>query len=253
MQEKNISFPSIKDVPESAWKRLSKKKIYFGHQSVGFNIMDGIKDVMKENPQIKLNICETYDPDDLNGGIFAHSRIGYNRDPKSKLDAFAFFIKAGAGAKSDFAFFKYCYVDITGKTDVNEAFSEYKKTMLLLEKNHPNTKLIHVTVPLITVQKGFKARLKKILGRSLRGYCDNIKRNQYNQMVRKEYDGKQPIFDLAAIESTFPDGTRSSFTKAGKTYYSLVPDYTHDGGHLNETGRKIVAEQLIILLANLSK
>jgi len=33
-------------------EKLSQKKIYFGHQSVGFNIIDGIKDIMKENPQI---------------------------------------------------------------------------------------------------------------------------------------------------------------------------------------------------------
>ena len=44
-----------------------------------------------------------------------------------------------------------------------------------------------------------------------------------------------------------------TFTKDGENYYSLVPDYTDDGGHLNEKGRKIVAEQLLILLANLSE
>jgi len=64
-------------------------------------------------------------------------------------------------------------------------------------------------------------------------------------------DGVVNIFDLAKIESTFPDGRRASFTKDGKTYYSMVPDYTYDGGHLNELGRKIAAEQLLFLLANL--
>jgi len=43
---------------------------------------------------------------------------------------------------------------------------------------------------------------------------------------------KEPLFDLAAIESTAPDGTRASFMKDGKTYYQMVSDYTHDGGHL---------------------
>ncbi len=71
-------------------------------------------------------------------------------------------------------------------------------------------------------------------------------------MLIKQYEGKEPIFDIAKIESTFPDGTRSSFTKDGKTYYSMVPEYTYDGGHLNETGRKKVAEQLLILLAQLN-
>ena len=34
MPEKTVQFPSIKDVPESSWEKLSEKKIYFGHQSV---------------------------------------------------------------------------------------------------------------------------------------------------------------------------------------------------------------------------
>ncbi|OEU51706.1 MAG: hypothetical protein BA868_08700 [Desulfobacterales bacterium C00003106] len=54
MPEKTISFTALKDVPVSSWEKLAQKNIFFGHQSVGFNIMDGIKDLMKENPQIKL-------------------------------------------------------------------------------------------------------------------------------------------------------------------------------------------------------
>jgi hypothetical protein len=34
---------TLKPVGESALKKLSAKKIYFGHQSVGYNIMDGVK------------------------------------------------------------------------------------------------------------------------------------------------------------------------------------------------------------------
>ena len=82
-------------------------------------------------------------------------------------------------------------------------------------------------------------------------YDDNIKRNEYNEMIIKKYEGKEPVFDIAKIQSTFPDGTRCSFSKDGKTYYSMVPEYTNDGGHLNEIGRKKVAEQFLILLTNL--
>jgi hypothetical protein len=59
MPEEKVSFPSIENVPIEKWEKLSKKKINFGHQSVGFNIMDGIADVMKERPELKLNIVET--------------------------------------------------------------------------------------------------------------------------------------------------------------------------------------------------
>ena len=72
MPEETTQFPSIKDVPNSAWEKLSQKKIFFGHQSVGFNIIDGLKDLMKENPQIKLNIVETSNPADFDAPIVAH-------------------------------------------------------------------------------------------------------------------------------------------------------------------------------------
>jgi lysophospholipase L1-like esterase len=71
-------------------------------------------------------------------------------------------------------------------------------------------------------------------------------------LLRKNYEGKEPVFDLARIESTRPDGTRETFTQDGKTYYALVPAYTKDGGHLNKLGRKKVAEQLLLLLVSLS-
>ena len=55
-------MPSIDDIPREHWAQLAQKKIFFGHRSVGYNIIDGIKDIMAERPYIKLNIVETSDP-----------------------------------------------------------------------------------------------------------------------------------------------------------------------------------------------
>ena len=252
MPEKTTHSPSIKDIQDSTWKKLSEKKIYFGHQSVGFNIIDGIKDVMRENPQIKLNIVETSDPSEFNTRLFAHSRVGKNTDPKSKIDAFANTMETGMGEKADIAFFKFCYVDVTARTDVEKLFADYKNTISRLRESYPGTMLIHVTVPLTVTKTTFKTWIKKIIRKKdIWEYDDNIKRNEFNDLLRNEFEDKEPIFDLSKIESTFPDGTRSSFTKDGKTYYSLISEYTNDGGHLNDKGRKIVAEQLLIFLARL--
>ncbi len=60
------------------------------------------------------------------------------------------------------------------------------------------------------------------------------------------------MFDLARFESTLVDGRRSSFTKNETIYFSMVKEYSSDGVHLNELGRKIVAEQFLIFLAKLS-
>lgn len=253
MQINNAELPSIKDISNSSWEKLSQKKIYFGHQSVGFNIIEGIKDLMKENPQIKLNIVETSEPEALNNPLFAHSRVGSNMDPKSKTDAFASLMDKGTGDKADIAFFKFCYVDITGQTDVQEVFSRYKETLARLRAKYPKTSFVHVTVPLGTSIATWKTRIKTLIGKKdIWEYDGNIRKNEFNDLLRKEYSGKEPIFDLAYAESTFPDGRRSTFIKAGKTYYSMVPEYTYDDGHLNETGRKRAAEQLLVLLANLN-
>jgi hypothetical protein len=251
MSEQTPQFSNIKDIPESAWKTLAEKKIYFGHQSVGFNILAGIGDIMANNPLIKLNIVETDEPEDFENPLFAHSTVGSNTKPKSKIDAFANILEKGIGEQADIAFFKFCYIDFHSNTNIEEVFNQYKDTIFLLKEKFPQVKLVHSTVPLTSQQTGPKAWVKKILRKPLRGYEGNITRNQFNELLRTEYEGKDPIFDLAKMESTFPDGERSSFTKDGTTYYSMVQDYTDDGGHLNETGRKVVAEQLLIFLANI--
>ena len=251
MPEEKVSFPSIKDVPAEKWKDLSQKKIYFGHQSVGNNIMDGIQDLLREYPQINLNIVETSDHADFKLGIFAHSKVGKNMDPISKISAFENYMKNGLGGRADKAFFKFCYIDITPKTQVEQLFSEYKNTLLQLKLNYPKTEFIHVTIPLKIVQTGPRAWIKKIIGRPIGGYEDNIKRNEFNNLLRTTYREKEPIFDLALVESTFLNGSRQKFQYNGSTYYALIPEYSHDGRHLNEVGRKKVAEQLLISLANL--
>ena len=256
MTDQPIRFGKIKDVPDSAWKKLSEKRIYFGHQSVGNNIMDGIRDTIKQNPQVKLNIVETSDPGRLSGPFFSHSSIGKNDEPQSKIEAFASFMQEN-GTKVDMAFFKFCFVDIDSKTDVKKVFAKYKDSIKKAKSDFPGTSLLHVTVPLLRRQEGgFKAWINKLVGAGGGGFFDdehNVARNAFNDLLRGEYGGKEPIFDLAGIESTLPDGKRSSFEKGGRIYYSLVTDYTDDGGHLNEKGRKIVAEQLLILLATLSR
>ncbi len=252
MPEKNISYTILKDVTTSAWEKLSQKKIYFGHQSIGGNILAGVRDVMAENSHIKLNIVETTDKKDFNQGVFAHSKIGANENPRSKVDGFAKYMEEGLGDKVDIAFFKFCYIDVSSETDIGPVLNYYKDTMMRLEKRFPKVEFIHVTIPLKVVQTGPKARIKKFIGRPIGGYADNIKRNQLNELLYKEYHKKEAMFDLAAIESTLPNGTRNVFEKNENSYCALIPDYSYDGRHLNELGRRKAAEQLLLLLANIS-
>jgi hypothetical protein len=240
------------NVPQSSWQNLSKKRIFFGHQSVGLNIIDGITNLMKENPALNLNIVNTSTPEEFSVPIFAHARVGENSKPKSKCDAFSRIISSGIGNKADIAFFKFCYVDITIGTDVNDVFFYYHRTLEKVKNNYPQTTFVHVTIPLRAKQTGIKAFLKRLMGKPLTGYQDNIVRNHFNSIMTKEYYGKDPIFDLAALESTYPDGTRSFFQATGMSYYTLVERYTYDDGHLNDIGSKIIAANLLLFLAQLA-
>ncbi|MBZ0220446.1 MAG: hypothetical protein K8I01_08465 [Candidatus Methylomirabilis sp.] len=243
---------NIDSLTERGWSSLSKKRIYFGHQSVGNNIMDGISDVMKERPSVKLMVSETSDPRAFGGPVFAHSKVGKNQDPLSKNAEFARFVEAGIGGRADFAFFKYCYIDINSGTDVKTLFNEYRKTLATLKAKYPKTTFIHVTVPLTVVQTGWKVAVKKVLGRPIGGYADNIRRNEFNELLLKEYSGKEPVFDLAAVESSGPDDKKTGFSANGRHYLSMAPEYASDGRHLGERGRKLVAEELLAFLADLA-
>ncbi len=249
MAQGTVSLAPIKSIPESAWQKLAGEKIYFGHQSVGYNIVDGLAQIKKEDPRIKLDIVELNEASRLSKPVFAHSEVGENEDTHAKMQDFSERLEKGIGASADIAFFKFCYVDVTRHSDIEALFAEYKKTMESLSKKYPRITFIHTTVPLTVSETSVRSVIKTVLGRE----DNNVKRNRYNEMLRREYGGKAPVFDIALAESTHPDGTRSSFTKGGATYYSLAPEYSDDGGHLNEQGQRAVAQELLVLLAKLAQ
>lgn len=247
MSEKKNSSKLNNNISEKLLEKIAEKKIYFGHQSVGFNILDGVSDILKETHGVKLNIVKTSDPALFKTPIFAHSPIGLNDEPESKTQDFVNKMKNGLGNNTDIAFFKFCYVDIIATTDIDKVFFDYKKNIEYLKKEYPGTRFVHVTAPLSVSKPTIKTFIKKMMGKQ----DNNIKRNLFNEKLLKEYAGNDPVFDLAKAESTYPDGSRASFTRGGAVYYSLVPEYTDDGGHLNEKGRKAVAVELLSFLSDI--
>ena len=247
------TLKNIKNVAPENWEALSGEKIYFGHQSVGFNIIDGIKDVMSADNRVKLNIVELNEIGKLDASGFYHSRIGSNVDPISKIDDFSRKMADGIGGTADIAFFKFCFVDIGADTDVNKVFDHYKSTMSRLKTKYPNTTFIHFTIPLGATITTWKTKIKTLMGKKdIWEYDANIKKNEFNDLLTNYYAGKDPVFDIAYFESTYPDGKRSTFSKEGKSYFDLAPEYTYDDGHLNEKGRQWVAAHLLTFLANLN-
>ena len=244
----------IARVPAQAWEKLASKRIYFGHQSVGLNIMQGVRDLVADNPSIRLNVLDLKEGMALgSGGVFAHGPVGKNQQPATKLDDFRKNIEGESTQGIDIAFLKFCYVDIVETTDVPALVADYKARMDELKKRHPGTVFVHLTVPLITDRPSIKNAIKKFLGRGGSECAENIRKNEYNGILLKEYGGKESVFDLAKIESTRGDGTRVTCTINGKTFFCLNPVYTDDGGHLNAKGRKVVAAHLLAFLAELAE
>jgi hypothetical protein len=225
---------------KSDWSRLANKRIFFGHQSVGYNILEGVEDLIAAKRGPTLRIVETGDAGALQPGVLAHAMVGKNEDPGSKIRDFAKYMRSGIAANSDIALFKFCYIDVEPIDDIAPVFSEYKQTMTELARQYPSTKFVHATMPLRMVQTGPKALVKRVLGRPAGGYLDNVKRNVYNDMLRREYAGREPIFDIAKLESQAAD-SEMTFVFQGQRFFSLDPKYTPDNGHLNEIGRRIVA------------
>lgn len=243
----NPTFSTLK-----ALELVAGKKIFFGHQSVGLNIMEGLESLSQEMPAPPVNLVETSEQAAFNGPVFAHARVGENTRPSSKLSDFEGRINAGIGQRADIALLKLCYVDISAPTKVEELLREYQDTMTRIMQRYPKLVIVHVTVPLRTVERGIKARIKQLAGIGKPAdYADNIKRNQFNTLLRGRYLGKEPIFDLAALEATAPDGSVETFSVAGRSYQALFPGYSDDGGHLAPMGRKRAAQGLLMTLSAL--
>ncbi len=256
----SLVSPTLNTISKTAWENLSTKKIIFGHQSVGSNIIQGMEDVLKENPRIKINIIANSRPWEVRTSSFVHFQVGENTQPQTKINDFVRVVATTVHhGKLDLAFFKFCYVDIDSNTNVIEIFTQYKQAMNQLSQDFPSTTFVYITVPLTSDASGIKRWVKSVKNtfqrfrnKSNANYSANFYRNQFNELLKQEYQGKAPIFDLAQIESTYPNGQQRTSVANGQQYFSLVPEYTDDGGHLNQLGRRIVAEKLIIFLAQLS-
>ncbi|MCP3161440.1 hypothetical protein [Myxococcus qinghaiensis] len=233
-------------------EKLASRRIFFGHQSVGGNILDGVKQIPASSQGLAPRVVEVKNPtESLAPGTLAHAMVGQNEKPESKIADFERMMDAGLGKSTDVAFFKFCYIDFNGATDTRALFEKYRVAMEGLKARHPGTTFVHVTAPLTTVQRGAKAWLKELLGRPVWGIAENVQRETFNELMRKTYGGKEPLFDLARLESTAPDGTRETYELNGQTWPAMVPGYSDDGGHLNATAQARLAKELLNFLAGL--
>lgn len=208
------------------------KRVYFGHQSVGKNILDGLSRMYSDagDPPNIQEVSRSADAPNPTGGVLLHSRIGENGDPQSKFAAFDRMMRSGLADTVDVALMKLCYVDFGRRSDPREVFDRYKATMSALERDYPNVTFVYTTVPL-TTGDGWRNQL----------------RTQFNSMVRTELAGK-PLFDIADAESRDDNGSRATGSAFGFPYEQLLERYASDGAHLNADGAQQVARSLVAVV-----
>ncbi|MGH7679791.1 MAG: hypothetical protein ACRENU_15080 [Gemmatimonadaceae bacterium] len=234
-----------------ALQRIAKRRVYFGHQSVGENVLDGLAAILQDHQNAGLRIVKTREPAAVAGPAIMHFDAGRNEYPATKNADFIKVLDARTTRDSGVALLKYCYADVTLDTDIDVLFQDYKRTMGEVKQRHPDLTIVHVTMPLTVDATGPKAAINHLLGRpTIRDL--NLKRSRFNSLLRREY-GQEPIFDLAMLEATRDDGSQEQAKLRGEVVYSLAPAYSSDGRHLNAGGQRRMADRLVQVLARAAR
>jgi len=224
-------------------------RVFFAHQSVGGNIVEGLQELRSLAGDTALHVIHDPAAPALPPAFFAEARLGQNGDPVGKLAAFRRVVDTTLTGRLDVALVKICFVDLGGDsaTDPDSLFAAYHRTVMDLEAAHPGLRVIPVTSPLTVPNYGARGRMDLLKG-TLKMWLgrpdDNARRAIFNQRLRAAFPDRA-IFDLANIESTRPDGSRVRYGRAE----AMAPEYTTDGGHLNAFWRKVAARALLRILA----
>ncbi len=227
---------------------LAQKKVFFGHQSVGLDILQGVRDLAASGGRALPHIAEARSVSALGGPGLYHAAVGSNMDPLGKLRDFDGIMRSGMAGAVELAVFKFCYVDIDRNSDVSSLFGAYRETMRKLKADYPDLVVVHCAVPLTRREGGMRNAVKRLLGGTVESDADNAAREAFNRLMRSEYQGKEAFFDLALAEAADSSGAATLYGSGRATHYALRPEYTHDGGHLNEAGRARVAGLLLVCL-----
>jgi hypothetical protein len=230
---------------------VARTRVFFGHQSVGMNVLGGVTGVYAGHDVPEPVIEQDASQADPAGGFVRHAFIGENGNPLLKIKDFDARIRSGVGDQVDVAMMKLCYADIADDADVGALFAAYRETLAGLERDFPAVIFVHVTVPLMTEQGLLSVLKGRLTGTTGNGSAANVAREKLNALIRQEY-ASRPCFDLAAVESTAPDGSRAAGTYQGQRYYRLYDGYASDSGHLNDTGARVAASAWLQTVAHAS-
>ncbi len=227
--------------------QVATKRVLFGHQSVGGNMLDGVRELA--GARVSIRELDRARPDSNPAPGLVHFFAGTNEDPQSKLRDFEAMVDRVEG-HVDVAMLKLCYVDFNASTDASTLADQYLAMLARLRAKYPAVTFVAVTAPLTLVQGGLKGWVKHLLGGAW-GERENPKRHAFNEKLRAQ-SAKHELFDLALVESRRADGQLEQYEFAGASVPKLRSDFTDDGGHLNGAGRRAVAQAWLDFVGALS-
>lgn len=230
----------LADISAADLTAASKARVFFGHQSVGINVLEGLSALYEAHGMPAPRIEQGRSPLTASGGFVEHDYLGVNEQPLGKIQDFDYALRNGLAEHIDIAMMKLCYIDFRSDTDVDALFAAYSDTVEALERDFPDIAIVKATVPLMTDRRGLSKLKARISGNDRFGPAENVARERFNTLVRERYAGDH-LFDVAAAESTAPDGARSGGRHNGQDYFALYDGYASDPGHLNAQGAKVAA------------
>jgi len=229
-----------------AWERLAQQRIVFAHQSVGDNILDGVS-TLEARDKVSLPVSKSRS---IAGVGITHFDVGHNGDPLGKIEDFS--ATMSSIGKADVAILKLCFWDFNpengGSVDAKKVADAYTLALDDLSARYPETVFVAATVPLMTVQQGFRASLKQLLGKQPGGYADNARRADFNAIMRKHFQGSGRLLDIARLESAGL-GRVHAVSVDSRNVEVLDPGLTDDGGHLNQSGKELIATEMLRIVS----
>lgn len=203
---------------------LASRRFFWGHQSVGDNLIDG-------SASLGLPWSGVTGGQDYDATTWGHGYVEDNGDPWRKIRSFAAFVRdAGIGARVEAAGFKFCWVDFEPDTDVGALLGAYDASLAALAAEHPAVRFLHVTTPLTSDDA-----------------ARNAVRWRYGRRLIDAHAATGVVLDLAEIEST--DSSGQPCTLGGER--RLCDEWRDDEGHLNASGRTHAAKAFLYAFARL--
>lgn len=232
------------------WRTVAERRVYFGHQSVGNDILGGLGELSRRHA-LGIRLVESSDASKVAGPGMVHFAAGYNQDPLSKNDAMLRMLASRQQMDGALVLLKYCYVDMAPQADIWRLFAAYRRFAARVARDHPDVTLVHVTMPLTANLESLSGRLRSFLDRSPDRDVA-VARHHYNTLMREAFAGRAPLFDLALLEATRDDGSRAGFLRHGEWIDVMAPEHSSDGGHLSPRGARKVAAGLLDVLAGVA-